>query len=184
MPFIEQMLMLFAKETDTGGWLTGALIASLLANLGQLVVTIATVLRQKRKDAVAEYETLLRKHERMVDRHETEIDSLQRMVAVLSQRCSECDAEAERMYSFIRIMHGLASRQVDAIRELGGHVEPVPKLPPMPKRKYPEADFLQRTAAQIVTSGKAADSSLHHGLEVPKDDAPEEEKANEDPAGG
>lgn len=183
MPFLD-LLMFASGDSDSQGWLTSALVASLITNLGQLIVTVATVMRQKRRDTVGEYELLLRRHERMVDRHETEIDSLNRMVAVLSQRCSECDTEAERMYSFIRILHGLATRQAEAIAELGGHMEPVPKLPPLPKRKYPEADFLQRTAAQIAASGRAADKvQPYNDIELPKDEGPAQEPENEGTAG-
>lgn len=172
------MTPLFAEVADTSmGWFTAAFVTSLLANLGQFALILHRILTEQRRGIVGEYEALLAKNERMTARHETEILALNRVVAHLGQRCNDCDVDMERMYGFMRLLHGVATRLSDGLEATGGEPESVPRMPPAPKRQYPNAEFMYRTAEQHIAAGRAADQA-ELGKTAPKEEPEKDEGAD------
>lgn len=192
---------LFADWGGFGGWLLAGgaaaivlLIASLTTNVIQFMTWWKNASKERRTDTVGEYEALLRKCQVEIDlmwkrqdkasaRHETEINSLQAVVAILSERCNDCDVDMEGMYGVVRVLHGIATRQAASQKNAGLPYEEVPPMPRKPQRRYPDAQFLQKTVSQFTGISKAADSIPAGAVALP-DTPPQEERKGEDPGGG
>lgn len=200
------LIFLFATET-TGGeggtswWFTAGGVTALIASIVGNVILLWREARRARKDGqeadkrhrrdtVEEYEVLLRKSERSSARHETQILALQRSAAILAERCAECDSDMERVFGFMRLLHGAAIRMSEDIVALGGKAEEIPPLPRMPKKRYPEAEFMDRTVSQFNRAGRAADAgdsvntdAIQPQSPIPSSAPPMKEPAGEDPDG-
>jgi hypothetical protein len=111
--------------------------------------------KEARKDALAEWQEI-------VNRHERQIDEQQRVIDHLHAGHLDCQVEMTELYGWITIFHDLANRMALALRRAGQDPGEVPPPPPKPRRREAtnEGEFLVRTTAANTALIKAADAKM------------------------
>lgn len=116
---------------------------------GGAVTWMLSWLSSQRKTTLGEYQEIVERLQKQVDRQAAQIDEQQRAVNRLVGLHADCRAESRELYGTMSLLHQMLRRQVTAMKAAGIPCEEVPDLPPRPERHgEAEVEFIKRTTEQ------------------------------------